>query len=113
MEKFTRIFKAFGKMVAELCQNAWKDVLKQYVEEQLKYRINMALLELRDYKNANIDEWEKSYEVKKTEVINALFDKIKLPLFLKPFKWLIKKTLSSTVDKQIQAGLKILDTLAI
>ena len=46
-----------------------------------------------------------TYEIKEKIIIDMLFEKVKLPLFLKPLKFILKKILKDKIHKFIQDNL--------
>ena len=82
------------------------DSLKVYAMVKIKQAIPM----LEELVIAKIKELlgkaqgfikEEKYETIKMELINKAVDKIKLPLIARPFKGLIKKELSKTLDNNL------------
>ena len=102
MEYIKKALKVVEGWIVALAKACWNEYLKEkihtQVEEYIRQGINMA----------NIFYKSKDYEFKRDYVIKFVVGKIKLPLVLKPFKWVITKVMQESIDNEIE---KLLDKL--
>lgn len=102
MEFMKKAMKIVKDWIISLVKACWTEYLKDkvhaQVEELIRQGVNMA----------NIFYKSKDYEFKRNYVIKFVTDKIKLPIALKPFKWVITKVMRESIDNEIE---KLLDKL--
>lgn len=79
--------------------NMWEDCLKDYLKNQIDQLIKRGTELVIEYHDS------EDYKAKKEAILNFVFDRIQLPVILKPFKGLIKSILSNSVEKQIEKAL--------
>lgn len=91
--------KELVKMVKDWCLDMakvlWEDYLKDNLLDQIKELAKDGVNKVETFVNSD------NYDEKKEAVINYIFTKIKLPIYLKLFKGIIKSILSKEVDKVI------------
>lgn len=101
--KAKEVFKKFGKVVGMwllgYAKKFWEEKLKEFLKEQIHELAKSALAEVEQLHDS------VEYELKRQEIFDKIFDGIKLPLILKPFRWLIKRILQDAVEKKIQGAL--------
>lgn len=117
------------KIFKELAKQAWYyvlsyfthylfPILKDCLKQTKDYFINLIWDSVKEDFAAKaeaavkfIDEFLKSdsYKEKEKAAIDNLFNNVKFPLFLKPFKPLLKKILKNKVRKLVEKYLKKLD----
>jgi hypothetical protein len=102
MEKVKQVLLIIGNWLLGIAKACWEEYLKEKLHEQLTELIRQAV------NLANIFYASKSYEEKRDFAINFVMDKVKLPLALRPFKWLITKILRDSIDKEVS---KLFDKL--
>lgn len=86
-----RLKNAFIAGKNEFLRTFWKGI-KEDIQDQL----NLVCSQVQEYmKSSSIQEKEEA-------AFEILFQKIKLPFFLKPFKSLIKKSLKKKLESVIQ-----------
>lgn len=98
--------KIAGLWLLNLAKGAWEDCLKNYLHEQIQALIKEAVKDLTAIHDS------EAYVAKKKEILDKIFNKVKLPLLLKPFRWLIKNILYDKVEEKVQEALNKLNTLA-
>lgn len=101
-----RVIKAVGLWLLKYAKKAWEESLKDYLHHQLQELVRQGVAELQAIHDS------ETYEAKKKEIIDKLFGNIKLPLILRPFRWLIRNILYNLVEEKIQQALNKLNTLA-
>lgn len=104
-EWFIKVCKIVGFWLLDLAKKAWEECLKDYLHKQLEYTVHQVVTDL------NLIHDSEAYEVKKKEILDSVFAKVKLPIALKPFRWLIKKILYNAVEEKIKQALDKLNTL--
>lgn len=117
------------KIFKELAKQAWYyilsyfthylfPILKDCLKQTKDYFINLIWDSVKEDFAAKaeaavkfISEFLKSdsYKEKEKAAVDNLFNNVKLPLFLKPFKPLLKKILKNKVRKLVEKYLKKLD----
>lgn len=101
-----QIAQVVGFWLLDQLKKMWENCLKEYLHNQIQEHVHAAVEAINQ-----IHESE-AYEAKKKEIIDGIFGKVKLPVILKPFGWLIKKILYNFVEEKVQAALEKLNTLA-
>ncbi len=73
--------------------------VKKHIWEIIKKEITEAIIEttavIKAYLNSN------EGKSRREEIVNIIFEKVKLPVLLKPFKGLIKKKFADKIDELI------------
>lgn len=88
-----------------LAANLWEDYLKEKLQSQINLLISRGIALIKTYHNS------AEYTKKKEAVLDFIFNNIKLPTLLKPFKGAIRVILSSFIEDQIEKALDKLDDL--
>lgn len=105
-EWIIKVTKIVGLWLLDLCKKAWEECLKDYLHNQIQELIKEAVLRLNAIHDSEL------YDAKKKEILDNIFNKVELPLVLKPFRWLIKKILYDKVEEKVTEALNKLNTLA-
>ena len=101
--KYARIA---GLWLLVLAKSLFVYCLNNYLHEQLQGLIKEAVKGLTAIHDS------EAYAVKKKEILDKIFNKVELPLLLRPFRWLIKNILYDKVEEKVQEALNKLNTLA-
>lgn len=90
-----KVKDAFKKASEAFKEVLWKEIKVVVYEQAL-----LALEAARDYCN------QEQVKLKKEELISQVFEKIKLPLLLRPFKKLLKGYINQKVEEIISSALQ-------
>lgn len=95
---FPKIKEAFLESKDEFLGKIW-DSIKDDIHAQIKSAIE------------HVEEYMETaeYELREKEVIDTVFKKVQLPIFLRPFKGLLKKMFRDKLRKLVAEQLKKLD----
>lgn len=91
-----KVAKVVGLWLLGYAKKFWEEKLKELLREQIKLLAAAAIEEIEKLHDS------VEYELKRDEIFNKIFDGLKLPVLLKPFRWLIKMILKDAVEKKIQ-----------
>lgn len=97
-----KVSSTVGLWILGKLKDLWEEKLKNYLKDQLHVLIEEAVDDIVELRNS------EEYETKRKEIYNKVFDGIKLPIILKPFKGLIKKMLKDGIDEKISGALDAL-----
>lgn len=92
---FPKIKEIFDKNKDKVLGYLWNEI-----KDDLKLHITGVIIHVEEFFNS------ATYEIKEKIIVDSLFEKIKLPLLLKPMKSLLKKILKSKIHAFIQENLK-------
>ena len=93
-----KIKEAFNASKKEFLDRLWNSI-----KDDLKADLNSTVEVINEFLNSS------SYKEKEEAVISTLMANVKLPLFLKPFRGLIKNALKSKIRKLVEKALKKID----
>lgn len=96
-----KIKEAFEKAKEKFVEILWNEV-----KEDMELHIKSAIEYIQKFFRS------AEYEVKEQVAIDTLFNRVKLPILLKPFKSLLKKTFKKKLKKLISEGLNNLESKA-
>lgn len=91
--------------IIALAANLWEDYLKDKLHDDIHNLL------IRGVNLAKAYYASDAYETKKEAVFNFIFDNIKLPAWLKPFKWLVKQILTNSIEAKIEELLEKADNI--
>ena len=86
-----------------LASNLWEYYLKDTLKAQIDELVHKGINKVNAYYKS------EEYDKKKEEILTFIFDNIKLPFMLKPFKGLIRSILVNSIEKQIEKALEKLN----
>lgn len=93
-----KVKEAFNASKKEFLDRLWDSI-----KDDLKADLNSTVEVINEFLNSS------SYKEKEEAVISTLMANVKLPLFLKPFRGLIKNALKSKIRKLVEKALKKID----
>ena len=93
-----KVKEAFNASKKEFLDRLWDSI-----KDDLKADLNSTVEVINEFLNSS------SYKEKEEAVISTLMANVKLPLFLKPFRSLIKNALKSKIRKLVEKALKKID----
>ena len=93
--KLKELIKPIKDWCLDMARVLWEDHLKETLLDQIKELAQAGVEKVETFVNSD------NYDEKKEAVINYIFSKIKLPVYLKLFKGIIKSILSKEIDKVI------------
>ena len=96
-----KVKEEFNKAKKQFLNNLW-----DRIKDDLKADLNNTVKVINEFLESS------TYKEKEEAVINALMAKVNLPVFLKPFRGLLKKALKSKLKKLVEKALKKLDNIA-
>lgn len=89
------VFKVIGLWLLNELKDLWLENLKDYLQEQLKQLVHDALEEITKLRDS------VEYEMKRDEIYTKIFDSVKLPFWLKPFRTLLKHMLRDEIEERV------------
>ena len=102
---FEEVFEELKVKLLEGLKEAWKafiDTLWEFLKEDVILSARKSLKIIENYLNSTDGQDKKQY------IIDLIMEKIKLPLVLKPFKFIIRKMVQDKIDTIIkELGTKV------
>lgn len=86
--------KISGWLLAQIAI-MWEEYLKQKLKEDVEGIVHVIAEQVKEYRET------PEYIEKKDAVYDKIFEGLKLPLLLKPFKGIIKIILKDNIDKKV------------
>lgn len=96
---FEEVFTELKSKLLEGFKEAWKafiDTLWEFLKEDVILSARKSLKIIENYLNSTDGQGKKQY------IIDLIMEKIKLPLVLKPFKFIIRKMVQDKIDTIIK-----------
>jgi hypothetical protein len=96
---FEEVFEELKVKLLEGLKKAWKafiDTLWEFLKEDVILSARKSLKIIENYLNSTDGQNKKQY------IINLIMEKIKLPIILKPFKFIIRKMVQDKIDTIIK-----------
>lgn len=97
-----KVLQAAGLWLLGKLKDLWVAKLKDYLREQLEQLAKDAIYEIGKLRDS------VEYELKREEIYTTIFENIKLPFFLKPFRTILKHMLMDEVEKRVSGALEAL-----
>ena len=102
LECTKKVLKIVGLWLLGKLKDLWLENLKDSLKEQLEQLAKDAIDEISKLRDS------VEYELKREEIYKAIFDKINLPFFLKPFRGILRNMLKEEVEKRVTGALEAL-----
>lgn len=102
LECTRKVLKIVGLWLLGKLKDLWLENLKDYLKEQLEQLAKDAIDEISKLRDS------VEYELKREEIYKTIFDKIKLPFFLRPFRSILRNMLKEEVEKRVTGALEAL-----
>ena len=102
LECTKKILQAAGLWLLGKLKDLWVEKLKGYLKEQLEQLVKDAIDEISKLRDT------VEYELKREEIYTNIFNNIKLPFFLKPFRAILRNMLMDEVEKRVSGALEAL-----
>jgi hypothetical protein len=96
---FEEVFEELKVKLLEGLKEAWKafiDTLWEFLKEDVILSARKSLKIIENYLNSTDGQDKKQY------IIDLIMEKIKLPLVLKPFKFIVRKMVQDKIDAIIK-----------
>ena len=102
LECTKKILQTVGLWLLGKLKDLWVEKLKGYLKEQLEQLAKDAIDEISKLRDT------VEYELKREEIYTNIFNNIKLPFFLKPFRGILRNMLKEEVEKRVTGALEAL-----